>query len=530
SVLYRASRFARRYRLQLGAALAVSLALIAGTIVSLLYAREASESAAHSQQSELAAKRSEQEAQQSRAAAQENLERFLRMADGVVLDELEREARDSLGAPRPENLEALQGWIARAESLASRLFGHREMHALLRERAIAESGASGVEEPRLREPADQLLFEGLAKLVQRLELFAGASGTLARVRLRAGWAAAHEEQSLRAQASAWQRCIEELSRDPRFPSFALRPQLGLVPLAADPGSKLQEFAVLATGAVPQRDAAGRLELDPESALVLVLLPGGKFWMGTQAEDPAAPNHDPQAPPGCGPVHEVALEPFFCAKHELTQGQWQRAFLSNPSRFRAGVHPAVPSLDFPVENLSHQDAELALRHLGLALPTEAQWEYAARAGTSTPWSTGEHARSLLEHANLADQAAKRAGAPWPAIRELPELDDGCVLTAIVGSFHPNPFGLHDLHGNVREFCVDLFVDYAGRPTRASDGLRVGEVGKLTGKEATGRAHMYVVRGGCYMDGPSLARSAYREAQLLDAKEGMFGVRAVRAVER
>ncbi|MBL8897641.1 MAG: serine/threonine protein kinase, partial [Planctomycetes bacterium] len=183
SVLYRASRFARRYRLQLGAALAVALALIAGTIVSLLYAREASESAAHSQQSELAAKRSEsaarrseQEAQQSRAAAQENLDRFLRMADGVVLDELEREARDALGAPRPENLEAMQGWIARAEALASRLVGHREMHALLRERAVAESGASGVEEPRLREPADQLLFEGLAKLVQRLELFAGASG------------------------------------------------------------------------------------------------------------------------------------------------------------------------------------------------------------------------------------------------------------------------------------------------------------------------------------------------------------------
>ncbi|MBK9387030.1 MAG: SUMF1/EgtB/PvdO family nonheme iron enzyme [Planctomycetes bacterium] len=190
--------------------------------------------------------------------------------------------------------------------------------------------------------------------------------------------------------------------------------------------------------VPARDAEGHLELRPESALVL--LPGGKFWMGTQAQDPAAPHHDPQAAPGCGPVHEVSLELFFCAS------------------------------------------------------------------TSTPWSTGDNARSFLEHANLADQAAKRAGAPWPAIRELPELDDGCVLTAVVGSFHPNPSGLQDMHGNVRE------------------------VGKLTGKEATGRAHLYVTRGGCYMDGPSLARSAYREAQLIDAKEGMFGVRAVRGVER
>jgi formylglycine-generating enzyme required for sulfatase activity len=100
----------------------------------------------------------------------------------------------------------------------------------------------------------------------------------------------------------------------------------------------------------------------------------------------------------------------------------------------------------------------LGSLGLALPTEAQWEIGCRGGTETPWWTGSDRESLRGRVNLADQAAWRAGVRWAEIQDWPDLDDGWPAHAPVGSLPANPYGLHEVHGNVGEWCQDGYATY------------------------------------------------------------------------
>jgi formylglycine-generating enzyme required for sulfatase activity len=251
-------------------------------------------------------------------------------------------------------------------------------------------------------------------------------------------------------------------------------QLGLVPLGQDRQSGLWEFAHLQTGEVPERDAAGQLVITEDTGLVLVLIPTGSFYMGTQRGDPNHPeghlNIDKIARRNEGPVHQVVLrEPFFISKYEMTQGQWLRVTYENPALWPAGSRfgGVLHTLRHPVDYVNWWTCDRVMKQLGLALPTEAQWEYAARAGTSTPWWSGERLESLEGAANIADMdyfeavlGPYEAPVPWR---------DGYVYTAPVGSYRANPFGLHDVHGNVNEWCRDDYGEY-DLPTRDSDGLR------------------------------------------------------------
>ena len=143
-----------------------------------------------------------------------------------------------------------------------------------------------------------------------------------------------------------------------------------------------------------------------------------------------------------------------------------------------------------------------------LLTEAEWEYAARAGTTTAYNFGDDQAKLCAHANLADRSLKKAAA------EL--CDDGQVVTAPVGSYLPNAFGLYDTLGNAAEWVEDAYQD------SHIDALADGSARK--GNDASPR----VLRGGSWSDGPEDLRSAFRgRAQPAD-RLNYFGFRVARTL--
>ena len=304
-----------------------------------------------------------------------------------------------------------------------------------------------------------------------------------------------------------------------YPGLDLEPQMGLLPIGPDPQSGRWEFAHLMTGDPAQRGPDGNLVLAGETGLVLVLLPGGTFWMGAQSGDPGGHNYDLQAKANQGPVHEVELHPFFLSKYEMTQGQWLRLVGRNPSEYHQG--PLEPLLLDPVETVSWEDCSTWLARAGLALPSEAQWEYGARAGTETPWWTGPERESLRERhaANIADHSAIRLGAEWSDILDWPELDDGYPLHAPAGSFAANAFGLHDVAGNVWEWCRDGFDEgFYARSPRLDPFTAPVEGGNV------------VARGGACNYRAMFARSAYRMDYLPSFSAWIVGVRPARALAR
>ena len=437
---------------------------------------------------------------QAARAEQGEAEALRKSADVLSLsaqkdhDELVAEA-STLWPAEPALLARCEDWIARARrlvdgapadearGLAARpsLADHKRNLAAVQARIEARrrSGASD-------EPEDAWWSQQLERLVASLELLQDeARGGLlsAGTSPATGWGMLRRREECRtlrertlageAVRRRWDEALRAIAASPRYagaawPGGRLAPQLGLLPLEADPRSGLWEFLAVQTGAEPargadgrfERDAAGQLRLTEECGAVLVLLPGGMFRMGAQKDDPSAPNHDPQAEPPEGPVHEVRLSPWFVGKHEWTQAQWLRFAGANPSTYQQQEY--AKSLLHPVEAVSWHEVHGLLSRLALTLPTSAQWEQACRGGTDTPWSTGRERESLRGKANLADKTAADAGAAWTNIKDWPDLVDGWVVHAPVGTYPANPFGLHEVHGNVFEWCLDASVDYKAEP--------------------------------------------------------------------
>ncbi len=189
---------------------------------------------------------------------------------------------------------------------------------------------------------------------------------------------------------------------------------------------------------------------------------------------------------------------------------------NPSNYQPPGGLA-PSLLHPVEQVSWFDCMSVMERLGLALPSEAQWEYGARGGTASVWWPGDERESLLGAANLADQAAARGGATWSDIKDWPELDDGFLVHAPVERFAANPFGLHNVHGNVWEWCLD------GR-----DGDFYKQAASKDPVSPPGGSSVRVIRGGSFLYAASNARAANRLNDTPSNAGSYLGLRPARTI--
>ncbi len=487
---YRAARFVSRHRVGVGAGLAVAGALLMALGVFVTSARRDAQ----------------------------RLDDILSLSDVKTLDDLLTEM-PALWPAHPHRLDDLHAWRRRALQLVARLPRHESKLAELVTLAHAED----------TEGEDIAWWRGtLAGLVNDLRSFSSDDpfgATFANVERRIAYAGDIEQRSIGDHAPAWADAIDAVAASPHYGGMLITPQLGLVPLRPDPHSGLWEFWHVRSGEAPVVGADGELVLDVDSSLVFVLLPGGTFTMGAQKVDPGAAHHDGFAEPHEAPVRPVELTPFLLSKYELTQAQWLRITNENPSDFAPPEHGVeTMTLVHPVETVSWERGAEVLAWFDLQHPTEAQWEYACRAGTSTPWSCGDDAGALDTVANLADLFAGYNGGArgWNYQMAVAlELDDGCVVHAPVDRHAPNDFGLHAMHGNVWEWCRDAFLPYDVDPADG-DGER-RPTGDVPGDGTR------VARGGGYFNPPPLARSSHRWSGAPAYRSHSLGLRPARALD-
>ncbi|MDZ8026717.1 MAG: SUMF1/EgtB/PvdO family nonheme iron enzyme [Nostoc sp. DedQUE11] len=232
-------------------------------------------------------------------------------------------------------------------------------------------------------------------------------------------------------------------------------------------------------------------------LEMVEILAGSFNMGSPpSENGRTKNEEPQ--------HVVNVPAFFIGKFEVTQVQYLQIMSSNPSRFKGAKRP--------VENVSWNNAVDFCKKLSqktghaYRLPTEAEWEYACRAGTTTPFHFGETITTELANYN---GNYTYASAPKGKYRQ---------QTTEIGSFPPNAFGLYDMHGNVWEWCQDTWHDsYKGAPSDGSAWI-------------DNNNQYRIVRGGSWFDYPRICRSASRDQNFNGIRYLNIGFRVVCAVGR
>jgi formylglycine-generating enzyme required for sulfatase activity len=244
------------------------------------------------------------------------------------------------------------------------------------------------------------------------------------------------------------------------------------------------------------------ELGESIPLTMVAISAGEFEMG--AADPES-----HLSTSAAPRHRVEVQPFFMSKHPIAQAQWlavsqlpqvNRALIPDPAHFVGA--------DRPVESVSWLDAVEFCDRLSqhtqrnYRLPSEAEWEYACRAGTTTPFSTG--ATLTSEFANYGTEFTYGGESP----------SEYLPTTTNVDRFAPNAFGLNDMHGNVWEWCADCWHEtYQGAPRDSQAWIKNGD------------SDLRSLRGGSWADRPSQLRSASRSAYEADSLNRTIGFRVV-----
>jgi len=232
-----------------------------------------------------------------------------------------------------------------------------------------------------------------------------------------------------------------------------------------------------------------LQLSPVLNFHFQYIPAGTFLMGSPAEEAMRGKDE-------GPQHEIMLtQGFYLATYEVTQTQWEAVMGENPAVFQS----LETSAQHPVEYVSWNDCQALISRLNemgqgnFRLPTEAEWEYACRAGTQTAYYWGDK----MKQNGSSDYA-------WANSRSFAQ-------THPVGSKQPNEWGLYDMSGNVWEWCQDWFGPYLAKPQTNPQGPEKGE--------------MKVFRGGSWYDFYESHRSANRHKHAPDERYAAIGLRLV-----
>jgi formylglycine-generating enzyme required for sulfatase activity len=285
------------------------------------------------------------------------------------------------------------------------------------------------------------------------------------------------ELGFKAGTERFGNCVLQLSRDDARP-MSSTPVPAQVPTPpSGPATAVHPVSVTVTTFKDCDDC-------PE----MVRIPAGTFLMGSKA-DPFArfqPSADEQ------PQHQVTLKAFAMGKYEVTQEQWYAVMGNLPSSTKGRT--------LPVDSVSWDDAQEFVRRLSAKtgknyrLPSEAEWEYAARAGSRTEWYFGDNENELGRYAWFSGNSGNS--------------------THPVGEKLPNAFGLHDVHGNVREWTADCWNDnYNAAPSDGSAWL-------------AGNCSRRVLRGGSWRVAPPDLRSASRYWLSASSRDDFIGFRVSR----
>jgi eukaryotic-like serine/threonine-protein kinase len=283
-----------------------------------------------------------------------------------------------------------------------------------------------------------------------------------------------------------------LDRSPKIPS----PQLQQVQLST---IQFASVKLNAKGEIISRPK-GKATIYQEKLgnninLPMVKIPAGKFMMGSPASEKFRVENE-------SPQHQVTLKEFYISQTEITQSQYQAIVGENPSKFKGNNRP--------VERVDWNQAKEFCRKLSLktgrtyTLPSESQWEYACRAGTTTPFAFGETITT-----NVANYEGNYEGKE--SYRNEPKGVNRATTTDVM-TFPPNGFGLYDMQGNVWEWCADTWHDtYEDAP--------------IDGRIWTDDGANVVLRGGSWSERPELCRSTSRIGSLPEIRVDAFGFRVV-----
>ena len=295
--------------------------------------------------------------------------------------------------------------------------------------------------------------------------------------------------------------------------YYLNPGLNL------PARQARDLAFEADSGLVLSDLAGkRTVIDCDYCPPLTIVRPGSFVMGAPAGETNREEDE-------GPLHEVTIpNGLAVGKFEVTFREWQACVEDGGCRRRPGDE-SWGRFDRPVIDVNWSDAQRYLEWLSeetsfeYRLLTEAEWEYAARAGVSASRYWGGGASPACEYANVADDAARSSeGLRWPQTWRFSDCNDGFDATAPAGSFSPNGFGLHDVLGNVWEWTQDCWNDRYVQAPNDGSAWETGDCGRR------------VVRGGAWNTRPEQVRVAVRDGVRAGTRSNNLGFRVVRRLER